>query len=210
MLRRLALVFTLSANFALMVVAAQTVGASQSPSQIVEALRLSECALPCWVGIMPGVTRMQEVQGRVLSTGATGSFRITGSVSLEGILVGDYRLTIGDQSAAFISVAFSEGRVNQLMILASGITLGDLILAYGTPSCLSSTGDLYYDTPYGRATFVIDEASSQSYTAKSQMILIESPRESDVGQNCASASTGLSHWQGIAPMWRYVQRSLSS
>jgi hypothetical protein len=211
MFRRLALVLTLNVSLVLLIHVAQLIGASQPPSEIVRALRLNECTLPCWAGIVPGVTPMEDVQRRVISTGARGSIRVTGSVSPEGRLVGDYRMSINDQmGTAFISVAFSRGRVNQVVIMAGEVTLGDLILIYGTPSCLSSTWDLYYDTPFGRATFAIENAASPRYTAESSMILLESQSRPDTDQNCASNPMGLNHWQGIAPAWRYQQLGLSS
>lgn len=211
MFRRLILVLTLNVSLALLIHVAQLFGASQPPSEIVQALRLNECALPCWAGIMPGITPMEDVQTRVISTGAHGSIRVTGSVSPAGRLVGDYRLIVnGEAGTVFISVAFSDGRVNQVVIMAGEVTLGDLILMYGTPSCLSSTWDLYYDTPSGRATFAIDNAASPRYTAVSRMILLEPQSRPDTEQNCASNSMGLNHWQGIAPAWRYEQLALSS
>jgi hypothetical protein len=144
---------------------------------------------------------MEEVQGRVLSIGATGSLRITGSVSPQGSLIGDYRFRREEQSNVFISIAFSDGRVNQVMILANGITLGDLILAYGIPSCQSSIWDIYYDAPQGRATLVFDSAISRRYTVTPRMILLQRPQALSAEQACTSSSK----WHGIAPEWRYEQ-----
>jgi hypothetical protein len=210
MFTRLALVLALSVGFALMVAGAKAWGASHPLPQTVAALRLGECALPCWVGIVPGVTRMEEVQGLVSSTGARGSFRITGSVSPQGNQIGDYRLRRDEQSNAFISIAFSDGRVNQVMILANGITLGDLILAYGIPSCQSSIWDLYYDTPQGRATLVFDSAVSRRYTVTPRMILLQRPQAQNAEQSCISDVRESQRWHGIAPAWRYEQLAANS
>jgi len=198
------LILVLNAVFVTMIGVAKVVGASHPIPQTVAALRLGECELPCWIGIIPGVTRMEEVQGLVMSTGASGSFRVTGSVSPQGILIGDYRLRREEQSSAVISIAFSEGRVNQVMILAREITLGDLILTYGIPSCQSSAWDLYYETPQGRATIVFDEAVSRRYTVTPRMILLQR----DTERSCTSARH--ERWHGIAPAWRYQQLQANS
>lgn len=208
MLRRLAFVLALNLVFAVTVVGAKMLGSSQSPPQTVTALRLGECALPCWVGIIPGVTTMEEVPGLVVSTGATGSFRVTGSVSPQGFRIGDYRLPSVEQSSAFISIAFSDGRVNQVMILTNEITLGDLILAYGVPSCQASAWDLYYETPLGRATIVFDLADSRRYTVTPRMILLQRAQAQNAEPTCTANVR--ERWHGIAPAWRYEQLAANS
>lgn len=204
MLRRLVLVLALNVGFALMVVVAKAWGTSQPLSQTLTALHLGDCALPCWIGIVPGVTRLEEVQRLVQRTGASGSFRITGSVSPQGNLIGDYRLQRDAQSNTFISVAFSEGRVNQVMIVSEDIALGDLMLAYGLPSCQAPIWDLYYDSPQGRATFVFDSAVSRRYTVTPRMILLQRPQP-DSAPACLSEIRQAQRWHGIAPAWRYEQ-----
>jgi hypothetical protein len=204
------LVLALSLTFVVLVAGAKAWGASLPQSQSVTALRLGECALPCWVGIVPGVTPREEVQTLVLRTGASGSFRITGSVSPQGNLIGDYRLRRDQASNTFISIAFAEGRVNQIMIVADDLTLGDLILAYGIPSCQAPTWNLYYDTPQGRATLVFDSAVSRRYTVTPRMILLQRPEAQNPDQTCVSGVRESRRWHGIAPAWRYEQLTANS
>jgi hypothetical protein len=56
---------SLTLTLALLICAALLVGLRQPPSDWARLLRLDECALPCWVGIQPGTTSLDDAQAKV-------------------------------------------------------------------------------------------------------------------------------------------------
>lgn len=65
------LLFLLSGAFLLLgifVVAALLIGRAQPTPPRVAMLHLTDCELPCWIGIMPGKTTIQEAQSIVKNT----------------------------------------------------------------------------------------------------------------------------------------------
>jgi hypothetical protein len=61
------LLFTLYAvlAFAGLIFAARLAGHAQPPPDALTQLHLTDCALPCWIGIVPGQTRFDEAMRRV-------------------------------------------------------------------------------------------------------------------------------------------------
>jgi hypothetical protein len=55
----------LPAVLAILSAAALSLGQSQPPSDWFVILHLNECALPCWIGIVPGITSKIEAQRRI-------------------------------------------------------------------------------------------------------------------------------------------------
>src|SRR4051812_48275747 len=54
-----------SAVFALLIVAARLFGSKQALPEALINLHLTDCALPCWLGVVPGVTPFGEAVQRI-------------------------------------------------------------------------------------------------------------------------------------------------
>src|SRR5262245_52479683 len=58
------LISSLSVLFTSCVIGASIIGRTQSPDPLIQRLHLSDCALPCWIGIIPGETRDTDAYQR--------------------------------------------------------------------------------------------------------------------------------------------------
>ena len=56
---------TLCAAFALLIFVVRAFGAAQPPPEALAYLHLSDCALPCWLGIVPGETYFTSAVERI-------------------------------------------------------------------------------------------------------------------------------------------------
>src|SRR5579871_4074209 len=93
----------LTVVFALLIVAAQAIGNAQPPPAAIQELHLTDCQLPCWLGITPGRTSFDEVVQRLKVAYPESSLDIDGL----GILShsGD------DSSGASVSVSANQARI---------------------------------------------------------------------------------------------------
>lgn len=120
--------------FALLMFVMQALGGAQAPPIGLTGLHLTECALPCWLGIIPGITEMTDAVERVRSATLGTLFRagdgrsVSTAYEVAGALV---RVDI---------VADEAGTVVQITMVTApmrGIRLGDAVGYLGTPSCSS-------------------------------------------------------------------------
>lgn len=64
--------------FAALILAARLAGNAQPPAAALVGLHLTDCALPCWIGIVPGVTRFDEAVRLVSAVYPQAEVTITG------------------------------------------------------------------------------------------------------------------------------------
>ena len=129
-----------------------------SPSQL-EILRLDDCQLPCWIGIIPGQTTIEQAQTRVKST---YSYKDNYEYSLHHNPYDDRDwITIkAMKSDTFLHISFdwddpstidTENMVvSQITIIATGepnLTWGDWCNVIGEPEALSITWGNHYAAP---------------------------------------------------------------
>lgn len=95
-------------------------------------LHLTECALPCWLGIVPGETRFTEAIERVTERNPGGAFTSGyGTAVISAYQVGSPLGQVG-------IYADSDGTVSQITLLTGnieGVTFGDVVSFLGMPAC---------------------------------------------------------------------------
>jgi hypothetical protein len=121
------------AAFVLLVVAARLLGSAQPHPAALDGLHLTECVLPCWLGITPGITNMTDAAHRLRSAQLGGMLfessdgrSVTTAYEVSGALV---RVDL---------VADEAGTVAQITIFTQplkGVRLGDAVAYLGTPTC---------------------------------------------------------------------------
>lgn len=131
-MRRLILTIMLvMALLALLIGAAQAVSHARPASESLQVLRLTDCALPCWLGIMPGRTTLGEAAD-ILSEAFPANAVV--AVNRESIV-----MTYDDGPNRFIAVISTRLYVvSQVTIRTSemrSFMLADVITHYGDPTC---------------------------------------------------------------------------
>ena len=126
-----------SAAFALLIGAALALGHIQPPPQILERLHLAECALPCWLGIIPGQTTFEEAV-RSLSAVYPGAVTV-GSAAGESTVTVEGSASLIARNGVIDSLEFSGG-----LFLDGKVTLGDIAIAslIGAPPCKIAERDM--------------------------------------------------------------------
>lgn len=128
----LRLIFACAGAFALLIGAARLVGSAQPPPATLVHLHLTDCALPCWLGITPGRTHFEEAVTRVTEANPGTTFTSgigTGTISA-------FQMGAPYAQAGIYSDA--NGLVAQITLLTSqveGITFGDVVSFLGVPAC---------------------------------------------------------------------------
>jgi hypothetical protein len=78
MRRLLILQFICTLLFSMLIGAAILIGRQQPQPEHLAMLHLTDCAAPCWIGIVPGVTTMEEAEARIKAVyGDTSKYRIS-------------------------------------------------------------------------------------------------------------------------------------
>ncbi|MEP7290650.1 MAG: hypothetical protein ABI835_02655 [Chloroflexota bacterium] len=122
----------LSCLFALLIVVGRAFGSTQPPPPTLAHLHLTDCTLPCWLGITPGHTHFEEAVIRVTEANPGSTFTSgigTGTISA---------FQMGAPYAQAGIYADLNGLVAQITLLTAqveGITFGDVVSFLGTPAC---------------------------------------------------------------------------
>ena len=120
-------VLILSAGFALLILAARAVRIAQPLPEALAQLHLTDCALPCWLGITPGKTHIEEAVQRVNVAYPLAAPTITNG-----------RVVNADTPfGQVIMIADSTGIVHRISLPAfklKGVTLADAVSLLGTPT----------------------------------------------------------------------------
>jgi hypothetical protein len=214
MQRFLVYAFTLSALCTLLVGVARWVGARQPQHALVEGLRLTDCALPCWIGITPGQTMMEEAYQRLAEVflyADTGSSASVGRFQNLHFVVPVMNSPV---SALPVTIQAVEGRVVLIQLVITDrrrLTFADIILTYGAPTCVMYTESpvfigwrLYYETPAGVAQIDAYGSAGDSIH-QAQPIYSIVLRGSDTGSACFFRNgESLPRWRGFGPRSRYI------
>jgi len=124
------------------------VGYGQPPARSVQQLRLSDCAPPCWIGIVPGDTSTEEAVRRFSAifapvTNAPAPPLTLGTATNPWLVM---PLLVSEDAAERLMVQFgsAEGVINRIMIQGRRYgpvntmpRLGDLVSLLGAPSCVN-------------------------------------------------------------------------
>jgi hypothetical protein len=197
--------------FATLIGLAVLVGYGQPPASAVQQLHLSDCAPPCWIGIVPGDTNTEEAVQLFSAT-----FTPANSVSIPPLTLGTSTnpwlvMPLLDSEATaerlMVQLGSVEGIVNRIMIQGRRYgpvntmpRLGDLVSLLGPPSCVNPQTPgfegwtLFYLTTRGTILVGVLGRNSLAWTQPVYFVFIRTSAEaSDV---CS-----------IAQPWRGVYRS---
>jgi len=169
-----------------LLLAARLIGSAQPVPENVAILHLTDCELPCWIGIIPGQTtfedarqRVQEVYGNLsdhtLIEGAPGSYVITsrtrGDAGLSYIYIAEEG---GDRGPIVASIVFS-GR----MPPRDNPTMGWLHDTFGSPAYIflevtrsGTTYRPYLQYPQYGITVGLEESECGRITIDSPVVLL--------------------------------------
>jgi hypothetical protein len=219
MYARFGLIGLLSVVFMGCAVGAIIIGQHQPSPVLVQKLHLTDCAAPCWIGILPGQTRDSEAYQRLSQVfGAPAGSAVVGDpvirlVYLPAIYADNptnmlpVQLLVNKGLVDGISIP-ALSSANELDVMP---TFGDIVGLLGTPTCV----DLY--SPASRAWSFIYEIDSYvvevgilggEHLRWSQPIsyLSLGHRSAPFQKNgCASKNFNLTVWSGLASKPRYLQ-----
>ncbi len=152
-----------TALFALIILTARLIGNLRTP-EAVQILHLTDCRLPCWLGIIPGKTSFDEAAQRVSAT--YPHMQIIGHMTIYA------NFQLGSSYGNAEITTRKDGIVHQMVLTlpaSGGITLGDLGSLYGAPACQSGQPNLVpvYGSSARMVAYVMPYANSGTdyYTA---------------------------------------------
>lgn len=116
---------------------ALVIGHQQPLPARVRILHLTDCVMPCWIGIEVGKTTMEEAEQRLLTAYKNNPLRI---VSREPGKSVSYEITMQDAGDVQLMVTFFRSPVDFITIDVNNLPVwdrliaGDLIAIYGSPA----------------------------------------------------------------------------
>jgi len=144
------LALSLPAAFTLLIVIARLVGHSQPPPTALAVLHLTECTLPCWLNIVPGVTAFRDAVDNVREATNRGIFTSGYATAVTAAYL------LGSPMGQVGIYADERGTVLQLTLLTQtiqGVAFGDVVSFLGTPACtLRNPEAVIYTSP---STFAV-------------------------------------------------------
>ncbi len=148
---------TLSLAFAILIAAARGIGSRQPASDILGQLHLTDCALPCWLGIMPGKTSSDEAAQRITAVYPPYDVTIQDTQIFVSYLLGS--------SYGAASVQLTNGTVTSLLLVTSDVrqlAIGDVAALFGTPDCIPGLSPviLIYNFPRSYVVLVANGGSA--------------------------------------------------
>ena len=117
--------------FVLLILLARAIGSVQPLPEALEALHLTDCKLPCWLGITPGKTTFAEAVQKVIRVYPQASENQDGHSLDAAVEMGSTDFTISID-------ADGSGFVEEVYIYTAETTpfmLGDVVNLLGVPTC---------------------------------------------------------------------------
>jgi hypothetical protein len=197
--------------FTALVSAARLVGHGLPESAPVHQLHLSDCALPCWIGIVPGATSASEAMRYLLETfppGDNAHPRLPSSGPTTSVWI-EMTLPIANVvvDPILVHVEFVHGITNRIMIqgkrygmLNTMPRVGDVVRLFGPPSCVNPQAPgfegwmLFYQTPGGTVVIGVLGRDSISWAQPVYFLYVRNAAED-------------SHVCSASQPWRGVYRS---
>lgn len=172
--RALRPVFALPLVFALLIFGARGLGSLQPLPQAMSELHLTECALPCWLGIVPGETTFDEALER-LNASTPLNIYVRGS-----LIYADYQ---PNAPLGQISLQAWGGVINLIHLTPgreANLALGDIVQQFGVPRCeiASPHPRVIYTSPDSLAAVVVSGDGENRW--RKRLINIEIRAESPV------------------------------
>ncbi|MEP7290652.1 MAG: hypothetical protein ABI835_02665 [Chloroflexota bacterium] len=128
-MRHVAVIFFGVFSFILLIFAVRWVGSLQPPPAALEQLHLTDCTLPCWLGITPGITRFDEAAQSITATYPDAT------TLRNSVILADFS---PDASYARVSLQAQDGIISWVLLTlddSNHLAIGDLVALFGSPSC---------------------------------------------------------------------------
>jgi hypothetical protein len=190
----------------------KVIGQSQPPPKWIAALHLQDCALPCWINIIPGQTSGSDAFAYIDNHFLTTLEQTAGPTLENGSGNGGLRLPIPDQNnpQGYVGLPFLVFRSAMVSFglrfdtddpLPSALVprLGDIASLLGPPSCVAPPAKgiagwmFVYDTPEGVTEVLLAQGDSLNWFAPIYLLYII-PHGFSAAVNCPS----LFRWGGLA------------
>ncbi len=143
MRRLLILTFKCCLSIALLMAGAKGVGVLHGPPDHVAILHLGDCAAPCWLGIIPGISQLSEVRTRIKAAYPESGYQVSFSTwDLDGTSE-SIEAYITDRRSSETLRAALDGRVNDPVIRDINLSIADTTAAPDTLPIL--IGDVLRD-----------------------------------------------------------------
>lgn len=187
--------------------AARIIGHSQPVPASIQELRLLDCKLPCWIGIVPGYTRLQTAESQLAQVFTLPNYKLEktrSSPTWTGANI-DFELikTTDPAEVNFISIEVVDDVVERIAISGPLTpTLGELTSVLGVPKCVSTgfVGSdflmLYYSTDQSSTISAEIDVGPTRWTLP---VLIQFFRPQF--EDCSRSRS----WRGLASARRYWQ-----
>ena len=195
---------------ATLVLTARAIGAEESSSKLVAAMYVDDCTLPCWIGIVPGQATLSEAVERLAWVFDTPSDAQTINAMI-GTSDSGYTVTnYGENTTVIFMGNANDDTIEEFVYLLSdhSLRLGDILLAYGTPTCFSrrdvNTWNIVYHIN-GQTTTFLQRGSRLRYTHPIRTVMFAPHDRVVANHSCFTVPGGFGEWRGIAPAWRYAQ-----
>lgn len=119
----------LSALFTILIFGAQALGSTQPTPEGLQALHLTECQLPCWIGIVPGQTKFEDAVRQMRAIYPEIEFRVSTACAV-------YQVN-GNSGQACVSANGGEiiNAMNLYPPFGIPLLLGDVVGLLGNPAC---------------------------------------------------------------------------
>jgi hypothetical protein len=147
MRRMVLIIFLLTGTLTLSLSVVRGISYRHTPPEFVANLHLSECALPCWNGIMPGETLFPDAIQRIHETYANND-----QAEIEdGIVSPKITLKRGNKPYVVIELYGSKTTVYQITFdfINAQVEFRDLYFIFGPPMRVISERDQLYIMLYG-------------------------------------------------------------
>lgn len=186
------------------------VGYSLPASALIRQLHLSECVLPCWIGIVPGATTTGEAMRRFKETFAPTSDPQPYASAVTSSIWVEMSLPAPEQTdTILVQLEFVEGVTNRILIqgrlygvLDTMPRVGDVVRLFGSPSCVNpqSPGfhgwSLLYETPGGVVVVGVLGRDSIAWTQPVYFVYMRRRSATEDYEACS-----------VFQPWRGLQRS---
>jgi len=139
----------LPAIFGIMILTARAVGGTQPPPAAIKEFHLTDCALPCWLGITPGQTHTAEAFQRV-----SAAYPQIAPFVEDAQIASTFQVYLSAKFGWIVFEADSSGIIHRILLInanTEGIAIGDVITSVGTPSCIVRPNPLLIFYRFSRA-----------------------------------------------------------
>jgi len=175
----------LSLTFALLIAAARGIGSRQPASDILAQLHLTDCALPCWLGIMPGKTTSDEAVRRVTAAYPPYDVTIQDTQIFVSYLLG--------ASYGAASVQLTSSTVTSLLLVTSDVrelAIGDVAALFGTPDCIPGLSPiiLIYNFPRSYLVLIANGGTAPRWRQSLNSLEIHSYDQARTNFRCPASS----------------------